>query len=135
MSDKSPETGYPPGPRNIGILSLIRYKFPVQAIVSILHRISGVFLFIFIPIVIWAFDCSMKSPATFAKVSSAFDNGGVEFVIWFFASMLAYHFCAGVKHLIMDMGFFDSKISSRIASYLMLIIAAALIALLGVWIW
>ena len=44
-------------------------------------------------------------------------------------------FCAGVKHLIMDMGFCDSKISSRIASYLMLIIAAALIALLGVWIW
>ena len=135
MSDKSPETRFPPGPRNIGILSLINYKFPVQAIVSILHRISGVILFIFIPIIIWAFDCSLKSEESFSKVLSAFGNGGVEFVIWFFTSMLIYHLCAGIKHLIMDMGFCDSKISSRIASYLMLVISIALIALLGVWIW
>ena len=49
--------------------------------------------------------------------------------------MLIWHMCAGIKHLIMDLGHFETKIGSRAASYVCIVIAAALIALLGVWIW
>jgi succinate dehydrogenase / fumarate reductase, cytochrome b subunit len=133
--NKEPIKNNNTGPTNIGILSLIHYQFPIQAIVSILHRISGVILFIFIPIVLWAFDNSLYSHKTFHTVISAFNNGGVEFAIWFFTSMLIWHMCAGIKHLIMDLGHFETKLGSQIACYVCFIIAAALIALLGVWIW
>lgn len=122
-------------PTNIGIMSIIRYNFPIQAIVSILHRISGVILFIFIPLVLWAFNNSLYSKQSFTKLMHCFNYFWVEFVIWVFMSMLAWHLCAGVKHLCMDLGHFETKLSSKIASYLCIIIAIALISLLGVWIW
>lgn len=122
-------------PTNIGIMSIIRYNFPIQAIVSILHRISGVILFIFIPLVLLAFSNSLHSEQSFTKLMHCFNYFWVEFVIWVFMSMLAWHLCAGIKHLCMDLGHFETKLSSKIASYLCIIIAIALISLLGVWIW
>ena len=122
-------------PTNIGIMNLIRYHFPIQAIVSILHRISGVILFIFIPLVLWAFSISLHSEQSFTKLMHVFDYFWVEFVIWVFMSMLAWHMCSGIKHLLMDLGYFETKISSKIASYVTIIIAIALISLLGVWVW
>jgi succinate dehydrogenase / fumarate reductase cytochrome b subunit len=96
--------------RNIHALSdLPSYRLPAAGVVSILHRISGVLMFLLMPFIIWMFDVSVSSEISFAKFKAAF-SGGLGFVPgWFFklvalALIWAYlhHFCAGLRHLWMD---------------------------------
>jgi len=96
--------------RNINALTdLPSYRLPAAGIVSILHRISGVLMFLLMPFIIWMFDTSVSSEISFAKFRAAF-NVGIGFVPgWFFklvalALIWAYlhHFIAGLRHLWMD---------------------------------
>jgi succinate dehydrogenase / fumarate reductase membrane anchor subunit len=66
-------------------------------------------MFLLMPFIIWMFDTSVSSEISFAKFKAAF-NSGLGFVPgWFFklvalALIWAYlhHFCAGLRHLWMD---------------------------------
>lgn len=120
-------------PRNIGINSIRHYRFPSTAIASILHRISGVLLFIAIPFVILFFEHSLHSPKGFAEITSFFHCFWVAFFVWVFFSSLIYHFIAGIKHLLMDIGLFEGKYSGKIASWFVIVLAIVLILLLGAW--
>ena len=104
LADKRPEF------RNINAFGdLPSYRFPVAAIVSILHRISGVLMFVLLPFVIWLFDTSLSSELSFARFRSAFQNGlgfvpGVLVKLAALALIWAYlhHLLAGLRHLWMD---------------------------------
>ncbi|MDP5056214.1 MAG: succinate dehydrogenase, cytochrome b556 subunit [Marinomonas hwangdonensis] len=117
-------------------LDLSTISMPVTAIVSILHRITGVILFVGLAFLFYAFDLSLESQEGFDTVVNAFQtNFLVKFVIWGVVSALLYHFVAGVKHLFMDMGYFEELESGRKAAIANLAIAFVLIVLAGVWIW
>lgn len=96
--------------RNINAFGdLPTYRLPVAGIVSILHRVSGVLMFILMPFIIWLFDTSVSSEISFARFRSAFANGLWLVPGWFIklvalALIWAYlhHFFAGVRHLWMD---------------------------------
>ncbi|MEP6792182.1 MAG: succinate dehydrogenase, cytochrome b556 subunit [Ramlibacter sp.] len=96
--------------RNLHVFTdLTTYRMPAAAVVSILHRISGVLMFLLLPFIIWMFDTSISSEISFAKFRSAFNNG-----LWFFPGTLIklvalaliwaylHHFIAGLRHLWMD---------------------------------
>jgi succinate dehydrogenase / fumarate reductase cytochrome b subunit len=104
LANKRPEF------RNINAFGdLPSYRFPVAAIVSILHRISGVLMFVLLPFIIWLFDTSLSSELSFARFRSAFQNG-----LWFVPGVLVklvalaliwaylHHLLAGMRHLWMD---------------------------------
>ncbi|QNK65531.1 succinate dehydrogenase, cytochrome b556 subunit [Variovorax sp. PAMC26660] len=109
------ELATPPRPprrefRNINLITdLPTYRLPPAGIVSILHRVSGVIMFLLLPFIIWMFDTSLSSDYSFAKFKAAF-NTGIGFAPgWFFklvalALIWAYlhHFIAGLRHLWMD---------------------------------
>jgi succinate dehydrogenase / fumarate reductase cytochrome b subunit len=96
--------------RNINALrDLPTYRLPAAGWVSILHRVSGVLMFVLMPFIIWMFDTSISSEYSFAKFRSIFINGAGFVPGWFvklvaFALIWAYlhHFIAGVRHLWMD---------------------------------
>jgi succinate dehydrogenase / fumarate reductase cytochrome b subunit len=96
--------------RNINALTdLPSYRLPAPGIVSILHRVSGVLMFLLMPLIIWMFDTSVSSEISFARFKAAFDSGLAFVPGWFMklvvlALIWAYlhHFCAGVRHLWMD---------------------------------
>ena len=77
----------------------VNAKSPI-AIASILHRISGIVLFLLIPVMLWLLQNSLYSPEHFVRV---FDNILVRFVAWIFVAATAYHFVMGIKHLFADM--------------------------------
>ena len=96
--------------RNINAFSdLPSYRLPAAGWVSILHRVSGVLMFVLMPFIIWLFDTSLSSEFSFARFRSAFNNG-----LWIFPGFLIklvalsliwaylHHFIAGVRHLWMD---------------------------------
>jgi succinate dehydrogenase / fumarate reductase, cytochrome b subunit len=94
--------------RNIhAFKDLPSYRLPAAGIVSILHRISGVLMFVLLPLVIWMFDTSISSEISFARFRSAFENGstGVLLKLVALALIWAYlhHFIAGVRHVWMDL--------------------------------
>ncbi len=97
--------------RNINALTdLPTYRLPAAGIVSILHRISGVLMFLLLPFIIWLFDTSVSSEISFGRFTAAFTAGigfvpGVLIKLITLALIWAYlhHFIAGVRHVWMDM--------------------------------
>ncbi|MBU6440730.1 MAG: succinate dehydrogenase, cytochrome b556 subunit [Betaproteobacteria bacterium] len=85
--------------RNIGLGDLLRYRMPLAAIVSILHRISGALMFLLLPVVLWAFGLSLRSPQGFAEVASVLGSWPMKLVAVVLFWGLAHHFCAGIRHL------------------------------------
>jgi succinate dehydrogenase / fumarate reductase, cytochrome b subunit len=85
------------------------YRYPAAAIVSILHRGSGMLLFFLMPFIVWLFDVSLTSEMSYITFTSVF-TAGIGFLPgWFFklvalAIIWGYlqHFVAGLRHLWMD---------------------------------
>ena len=85
------------------------YKYPLAAIVSILHRGSGMLMFFLLPLIVWFFDVSLTSEISYAQFTSVFVAGAGFVPGWFFklialALIWSYlhHFIAGLRHLWMD---------------------------------
>jgi succinate dehydrogenase / fumarate reductase cytochrome b subunit len=90
--------------------ALTGYRYPIAAIVSILHRISGGIMFVLLPFVIWMFDASLTSEVSFAQFDAVFANGIGWLGGWFFKLIALvliwaylHHFIAGLRHVWMDM--------------------------------
>jgi succinate dehydrogenase / fumarate reductase, cytochrome b subunit len=95
--------------RNIHILQIARYRLPPAGIVSILHRVSGVLMFLLMPLIIWMFDSSITSEASYATLTAVFEEGAGFLPSWGFKLLALgliwgylHHFIAGVRHLYMD---------------------------------
>ena len=94
--------------RNIhAFRDLPTYRLPAPGWVSILHRISGVLMFVLLPLIIWLFDTSVSSEISFARFRHAVQNGlsGVVLKLIVLSLIWAYlhHFIAGVRHVWMDL--------------------------------
>lgn len=116
-------------------LDLTKFHFPLPAITSILHRISGVILFVAMAFLLWALDMSLESEREFNELLSITDGFFAKLVLWGMLSALAYHFVAGIKHLVMDAGIGESLEGGRLASKVVVVASVVLILLAGVWVW
>lgn len=110
-------------------------KLPITAYASILHRISGVFLFIVIGLMIYALDLSLSSQAEFDSLASMLSSPVAKLILWAVLAGLIYHSVAGVKHLVMDMGYGETFEGGVLGSRITFVVSAILIALAGVWVW
>jgi len=62
-------------------------------------------------------------------------TGFGSFITWGLLSALGYHFVAGVKHLIMDMGIGETKEGGNVLAILTILLGGATVVLAGVWVW
>lgn len=125
--------------RNINALKdLPTYRLPAAGWVSILHRVSGVLMFLLMPFIIWMFDTSVSSEISFAKFSAAF-NVGLGFVPGVLVKLVAlaliwaylHHLIAGVRHLYMDVFHAVSKEFGQSSAVVTLSLSLGLTAVLG----
>lgn len=116
-------------------LNLLQYRFPPMAIVSICHRISGVLLFLFLPLMLYILHHAVRSADSFAALAQCLQNGFMKFLIWAMLSAVWFHVVAGIRHLIMDCGIGESVKVGRITAYAVFVAAALLSISMGVWIW
>ena len=125
--------------RNINALvDLPTYRLPAAGFVSILHRISGLVMFLLLPFVVWMFDTSVSSEISFAKFKAAFNIGvgfvpGVLFQLVALVLIWAYlhHLIAGVRHLYMDARHAVSKEFGKSSAMVTLVLSLGLTAALG----
>ena len=116
-------------------LDLRTIKLPITAYTSILHRISGVILFVGLAVLLYALDKSLASEEGFEQVKACMTSPLAKLVIWGLLSALLYHLVAGVRHLIMDMGIGETLEGGKLGSQIVIAVSAVVIVLLGVWIW
>ncbi len=90
--------------RNIGFGDItMNYRLPLAAKVSILHRVSGALLFLFLPFVLYLFEQSLTSELSFDGFKAFLSNILVKLIVLALSWAFLFHFCAGVRHLTMDL--------------------------------
>jgi len=116
-------------------LDLTQFSFPLPALTSIVHRVTGVALFVGVAILMYSLDLSLSSEEGFSAVKECFDGIFVKLIIWGIVSALLYHFVAGIKHLLMDLGIGETLEGGVIGAKVTIVVSTVLIILAGVWLW
>jgi succinate dehydrogenase / fumarate reductase, cytochrome b subunit len=124
--------------RNIHVLDIASYRLPPAGIVSILHRISGLLMFLLLPLVVWMMDNSLSSEISFDAFTNVFVAGALGLPGWFVKLVVLgliwaylHHFIAGVRHLWMDATHSVSKAQGHSSALFTLAASVALTVLLG----
>lgn len=110
----------------------------LAATVSILHRASGLFMFLLMPFIVWMFDTSLSSEISFARFTAAFSTGigfvpGIVVKLAALALIWAYlhHLIAGMRHIRMDIFHTVSKEEGQSTAKIVLGLSIPLTVVLG----
>ena len=116
-------------------LNLFEIRLPAPALVSILHRISGLALFLFLPYLLWLFQMSLSSPESFARYRAILANPVAKLTLIALLWAFLHHLLAGLRFLALDLHYGTELATARMSSRVVLIAALALTAVLGLWLW
>ncbi|QIZ75998.1 succinate dehydrogenase, cytochrome b556 subunit [Ferrimonas lipolytica] len=117
-------------------LDLNQIQFPATAIASILHRVAGVVMFGALAVLLWLLATSLQSEAGFNYVVDLFDGFLFKLILWAILIAFSYHLCAGIRHLMMDMGYFeDSMESGNKSAQVSMAVTAVMAVIAGIWLW
>ncbi|MCC7457840.1 MAG: succinate dehydrogenase, cytochrome b556 subunit [Nitrospira sp.] len=120
------------------LFDALQYRLPLAGVASILHRASGLLMFVLLPLLVWLLDTSLGSEVSYERFANAF-VAGIGFVpawllklvmlalIWAFL----HHLLAGVRHLWMDLKHVLSKDQGRLSALAVLVASVALTLVLG----
>ncbi|MEO6919595.1 MAG: succinate dehydrogenase, cytochrome b556 subunit [Collimonas sp.] len=112
--------------RNINITQIVGYRLPLAGIISILHRISGLLMFLLLPFILFLLDKSLVSETSFEYFKGFTSGWFVKLVILALSWAYLHHFCAGIRHLVMDNHIGLSKDSARKSAASVLVISLPL---------
>jgi succinate dehydrogenase / fumarate reductase cytochrome b subunit len=119
-------------PKNLDITT---FKYPLPAITSLLHRISGAFIFIGVAFMLYLLELSLQSESGFASVQELLSNVFIKLLAWAVLSGLLYHLIAGIKHLLMDLGYGETLKGGFLGACITIALSAVTIIVAGAWIW
>ncbi len=110
-------------------LNLFKIRLPIGGIMSIIHRATGVFMFLAVPVLIYLLDLSLAGPDGFAAARDMLH--GVVGVLFLFLLMwsLAHHLLAGIRYLLIDIDLGVDKALAR-KTALAVVIAGPVLGLL-----
>jgi succinate dehydrogenase / fumarate reductase cytochrome b subunit len=114
-------------------LALHKINLPLPAFVSILHRASGILLFIFLPLLLWMLQASMRSIETYTQLTQILQQPLSKLVLLGLLWAFFHHFCAGIRFLALDLHFGSSLAQARASSKWVIGISLLLTVLSGGW--
>ncbi|MBI5448327.1 MAG: succinate dehydrogenase, cytochrome b556 subunit [Gammaproteobacteria bacterium] len=115
-------------------LNLLTIKLPVAAIASILHRLSGVALFLFIPYALWLLYHSLHSEIDFVFLTLTLQKPLFKLLTWLWLTALGYHLLAGTRHILADFHLGTSKQGGARSAVFVIISAVILSLFIGYWV-
>lgn len=116
-------------------LDLFKIRLPLPGIVSILHRISGVALFLMLWLMLLLFDRSLGSPESFAQYKDLVGNPLVKLILLGLLWAYLHHFCAGIRFLLLDVHKGIDLPTARKTSVAVLAISISLTVIIGAKLW
>ncbi|WP_159714193.1 succinate dehydrogenase, cytochrome b556 subunit [Blochmannia endosymbiont of Camponotus nipponensis] len=119
-------------------LNIRTIRFPITAIASILHRISGIFLFIMIGPILWLLKLSLSSNNEFCKIYRflLINHYIFKFLFWIVTIVFSYHIVAGIRQILMDFGCLDQTLLiGRVSAKVIFMLTILLSVYSGILIW
>lgn len=108
------------------------YKIQITSLLSILHRGTGILLFV--GSMVWGlwFVALAAGPQSYGKLQALFLHplGLLCLMGWAFA--LFYHFCNGLRHLMWDLGYGYDMPTVRLTGWIVVVSSFALTAMAAV---
>lgn len=116
-------------------LNLMQIRLPLPGLVSILHRVSGAALFLFIPFLLVLFEMSLQSPQSFTRFKLVFSHWPVKLIMISLVWAYLHHLCAGIRHLALDLHYGTDLPAARTSSWAVLAASMVLTLIIAVMIW
>jgi succinate dehydrogenase / fumarate reductase, cytochrome b subunit len=119
-------------PKNLNLFTI---RLPVNAVVSIMHRASGVVLFLIQPLMLWALYLSLRNEQGYSTVSMQLQEWPVKLLLTGLAWAFFHHFYAGLRHLAMDVHWMTTLQKARFSSRVVLGLVAVtmLFVIFAIW--
>lgn len=116
-------------------LALHKIKLPLPGIVSILHRVSGVFLFLSLPLLLWLLQMSLRSIETYTRLVECLHAPLLKLVLLGLLWAFFHHFFAGIRYLALDFHYGANLSAARNSSYLVIgaSVLATIVSGVGLW--
>ena len=119
-------------PKNLNLFTI---RLPINAVVSILHRVSGIGLFLSLPLILLALQLLTQSEYTYSTLLFWLNTWYVKLVLIGLAWAFFHHFFAGIRHLLQDIHWMTSLNNARLSSRILLWLVAIVTATFAVVIW
>ena len=130
----SPRVMNPDRPVNLP-LSRLALAMPVTAVASILHRITGVVLFVGVFFLCYLLDRAVTDAAGFEHAATLLTTPLGQLGLWAILASLAYHVVAGLRHLLLDFHVGDSLRGGRVGAWIVIVVAGVAGVVLAAWLW
>lgn len=119
-------------PKNLNLLTI---RLPVPALVSIMHRVSGAFLLMLLPFLLWVLHLSLSSAESYQTAQSVLSHPTIKLICLAVTWAYLHHACAGIRHLALDAHYGLRLNYARATSRAVLIISGLLTLRMGIWLW
>jgi succinate dehydrogenase / fumarate reductase cytochrome b subunit len=116
-------------------LDLTKISLPLPGLVSILHRVSGAVLFLFIWLFLYGLEQSLVSPQGFASIKNFVAQPLIKLLTLGLLWAYLHHLCAGIRHLAMDVHFGTELAAARASSWAVLAVSIGLTLAVGIALW
>jgi succinate dehydrogenase / fumarate reductase cytochrome b subunit len=116
-------------------LNLVQIKLPIAGFASILHRVSGIGLFLMLPLLIWLLELSLRSAESFQALQSVIANPFVKLILIGLLWAFLHHFFMGIRILLIDIHVGVDKASAGLTAKAVLAVSLALTLILGAKLW
>ncbi|MGI4815217.1 MAG: succinate dehydrogenase, cytochrome b556 subunit [Janthinobacterium lividum] len=110
--------------RNIGVAQIIKYRLPLAGKLSILHRASGLLLFISLPFLLYLLEQSLTSELSFDVFKGFVAYPVIKVIVLILSAAYAFHFFAGLRFLLLDTHRAVTKSGGRNSSLVVFVLAA-----------
>jgi succinate dehydrogenase / fumarate reductase cytochrome b subunit len=116
-------------------LNLMEIKLPIAGFASILHRVSGIGLFLMLPLLIWLLDLSLKSGDSFQVLQTVTAHPLVKLILIGLLWAFLHHFCMGIRILLIDIHVGVDKAKASASAKAVLAVSLLLTLILGAKLW
>ena len=114
-------------PKNLDLTTI---QLPLPGKVSILHRVSGAGLFLFLPVLLWLFGTSLGSAEGYAALKSVLASLPAKVILAGLIWAFVHHFCAGIRFLLLDLHIGIEKEAARKSAGVVLAVSIPLTLIL-----
>jgi succinate dehydrogenase / fumarate reductase cytochrome b subunit len=120
-------------PTNLAINTM---RLPITAYASILHRVSGVIIWVAMLLLLPTLFFVKQSESNFELVRQLVENNFfAQFVVWGMLTALAYYCMGTIKHIVQEFGYFEDFAGGIFVSRLAIVLALVISVLIGYGVW
>jgi len=116
-------------------LDLRLIKLPLPGFISIMHRVSGLLLFLALPLFLWMLQSSLLSIETYTQLVAVLRYPLSKLILICLLWAFLHHLCAGIRYLAIDMHIGVGLTHARASSKWVLFVSLGLTVLMGAWLW